>query len=93
MKTRIRQDYTEFINAMDVNETNLRTPIKKKESTKEEIDALVIKIENQFAHTYFNRDNILDNDKTFYTDPNIFISSFTYATNRKKGYKNKSNKL
>ena len=92
MKTRIRQDYTEFINAMDVNETNLRTPIKKKESTKEEIDALVIKIENQFAHTYFNRDNILDNDKTFYTDPNIFISSFTYATNRKKGYKNKSNK-
>ena len=91
MKTRIRQDYTEFINAMDFNETNLHPSIKK-DCTKEEIDLLIKKIENQFAHTYFNRDNILDNDKTFYTDPNIFISSFTYATNRKKGYKNKSNK-
>jgi SpoVK/Ycf46/Vps4 family AAA+-type ATPase len=92
MKTRVRQDYKEFINAMDVNETNLLTPIKKKEFTKEEIDALVTKIENQFTHSHFNKDNILGDDNAHYTDPNIFISSFTYPSNRKKGYKNKSNK-
>jgi len=87
-----RQNYKEFIEEMDKkNSSHQPSSNEKNKCDKETIDKLVLKINNNYERTYFDKYNLCTINPDFCDDPNKFVSSLPTYNNKKYIFKIKPN--
>jgi chromosomal replication initiation ATPase DnaA len=91
-KRRAPQNYKEFIDEMDKkNSSHQPSSNEKNECDKETIDKLVLKINNNYERTYFDKNNLCTINPDFCDDPNKFVSNLPTHNNKKYIFKTKPN--
>jgi AAA+ superfamily predicted ATPase len=83
-RRRVRQNYKEFIEEMDLkNSSDKLLSDEKKECEKETIDKLILKINEKFENNYFDKTRLRLINPELRNDPNVFISNLPSCNNNK----------